>query len=309
MATDRSHQETGIIVRATRIVSLAALLALVLPGVARAQQSCDLSTFKGFYGIVAHGLIVDEPPIPSIFNGPVARVGRAQSDGNGHLTLLQVSSYSGVPSLEPADGTYTVSPDCIITFFINAPPPVAFLVTFQGAIAADGSYLNFSQLDPGGATIRANSRRGPSQCKAEDLKGSYDLEMSGTIMPSASIPLPPPFGTVNVGNDLIAGDFAAAGQVTFEPGKGADLVSGKGTVHGFTNSSFAGRVDAERWSGTYRVHSDCTVDVNYSANAGPAGIIDFQWFGVITDGGRNLRIIQMPLTLGPVYGDAFLSNK
>jgi hypothetical protein len=141
------------------------------------------------------------------------------------------------------------------------------------------------------------------------LKGSYDLDMSGTIMPSAVIPLPPPFGTVVVGNDLIAGDFASAGQVTFEPPSGLDLVNGDpGTVHGFTSSSFAGKVAVETWSGTYQVNSDCTATVNYMVNT-PAGALAFSWWGVLTDGGKDLRIIQMPLTLGPVYGDVIRSNR
>jgi hypothetical protein len=311
MATNRWFFSIGgRVCGATRIVALAGALAVVLPGIAHGAQSCDSSTFKGIYGLIAHGLIVDEPPIPSIFNGPVVRVGRAESDGNGNLTITQFSSYSGVPSLEPVSGTYTVSPDCVITFFVNAPPPVAFLVTFQGAISPDGSFVTFAQIDPGGATIRANSRRAASQCKFEDLKGSYDLEMSGTIMPSAVIPLPPPWGTISVGNDLIAGDFASAGKVTFKPPVGVDLLTGKpGTVLGKTNSSFNGHVAVESWSGTYQVNSDCTVTVNYSANAGPAGMIDFQWWGVLTDGGRDLRVIQMPLTLGPVYGDAYRASK
>jgi hypothetical protein len=259
--------------------------------------------------VVAHGLIVNEPPIPPIFNGPVVRVGRAVSDGNGNLTLTQYSSYSGVPSLEPADGTYTITSDCLITFFINTPPPVAFLVTFKGAISVDGKYVTFAQADPPGATIRATSKRSEAQCGFDDLKGTYDLDMSGTIMPHAVIPLPPPFGTVVVGNDLIAGDFASAGQVTFDPPSGLDLASGQpGNVHGFTSSSFAGRIAVENWSGTYQVNSDCTATVNYTANAGPAGAIDFKWWGVITDGGRDLRIIQFPLTLGPVYGDVIKSN-
>lgn len=286
-------------------LALAALLSVALPRVTQAAPACDLSTFKGVYGIVANGLIVNEPPIPSIFNGPVVRVGRAVSDGNGNLTLTQFSSYSGVPSLEPADGTYTITSDCHITFFINAPPPVAFLVTFKGAISADGSYVTFAQADPAGATIRATSKRSQDQCTFQDLKGTYDLDMNGTIMPSAVIPLPPPFGTVAVGNNLIAGDFSSAGEVTFDPPTGIDLVNGKpGNVHGYTSSSFGGRVVVQTWSGTYQVNHDCTATVNYTASAGPAGPIDFSWWGVITEQGRDFRIIQFPLTLGPVRGDA-----
>ena len=63
------------------IGALAALLAVALPNVAHAAPTCDLSSFKGVYGVVAHGLIINEPPIPPIFNGPVVRVGRAESAG------------------------------------------------------------------------------------------------------------------------------------------------------------------------------------------------------------------------------------
>jgi hypothetical protein len=301
----------GILARTINLLFLAGVLAVALSSLARADggRSCSLSTFKGVYSLEVLGLIINEPSVP--VQGPIGRVGRAESDGNGNIKFtFQLASYSGVPSNEPAVGTYTVTPDCFITFYINAPPPVSFLVTFQGTILANGDYLTFMQINPQGTTVKGNSKRVQNVCTFEDLKGDYNLEMRGTIMPHMVIPLPPPIGTVTIGNDAIAGDYAELGLLTFEPPVGLDRLSGKpGKVTAKTNTSFNGNLDVESWSGTYVVSSNCLVSVNFSRNAGAAGKLDFQWQAVLADQGRDLRIISTPLTLGPMVGDAYFSSK
>jgi hypothetical protein len=58
-----------------------------------------------------------------------------------------------------AVGTYTVTPARVITFIINAPPPVSFPVTFQGEILASGDALTIMQINPEGTTVKVNSKR------------------------------------------------------------------------------------------------------------------------------------------------------
>jgi hypothetical protein len=112
------------------------ILAAALPVLAQAQEgSCGLGTFEGVYSLIVSGQIIHEPSVP-IPPGPVSRAGRAVTDGRGNVTFQQRGSYNGVPSDESATGTYTVGSDCVITFIINAPPPVSFPVTFQGTILA-----------------------------------------------------------------------------------------------------------------------------------------------------------------------------
>jgi hypothetical protein len=286
------------------------MLGLALPAKAQSEggRHCDLSTFKGVYSLEVLGLIINEPTVP--VQGPIGRVGRAVADGDGHISFDQVASYAGIPSVEPAIGTYTVMPDCFITFYINAPPPVSFLVTFQGTILADGEYLTFMQLDPQGTTVGGNSKRVQNVCNWEDLKGQYNLQMAGTIMPHTVIPLPPPIGSIEIGNDAIAGDYLELGVLTFEPPSMLELMMGKpGRVTAKTNTSFNGNLDIQNWTGTYQITRDCKVNVSFSRHAGAAGTLNFQWWAVLADKGHDLRIISMPLTLGPMVGDAYLSSR
>ena len=115
---------------------------------------------------------------------------------------------------------------------------------------------------------------------------------------------------LEIGNDAIQGDYLELGVLTFEPPTGLDLVAGKpGAITGNTTASFNGNIDPETWSGTYTIARDCTVNASFSKHAGAAGVLAFTWWGVLADQGRDLRIIQQPLTLGAMDGDAYLSAK
>jgi hypothetical protein len=289
------------------------ILVAAIPALAQAAgPPCNLRTFNGVYSLLVTGQVINEPSVP-VPPGPVSRVGRAISDGNGNVKFQQRGSYNGVPSDESATGTYTISSDCVATFIINAPPPVSFPVTFQGPILASGDSLTIMQIDPGGTTVKVNSRRVQNSCNFEDLKGTYALDMKGfipkhTIFFLPSPPFPPGLPPLDIGNDAIQGDYLELGVLTFEPPTGNDLVAGKpGILKGATTASFNGNLDRETWSGTYTIDKDCTVNASFSKHAGAAGILNFSWWGVLADQGRDLRIVQQPLTLGAMDGDAYLS--
>ena len=297
------------------LVRAAHFLAAAFPILAQASgPPCNVGTFNGVYSLVVTGQIINEPSVP-IPPGPVSRVGRAVSDGNGNVTFQQLGSYNGVPSDESATGSYTVSSDCVITFIISAPPPVSFPVTFQGPILASGDSLNIMQIDPQGTTIKVNSKRVQNVCTQEDLKGTYMLDLRGfipkhTVLALPSPPFPPGLPPLDIGNDAIQGDYLELGVLTFEPPTGNDRVAGNpGKLTGHTTASFNGNIDAATWSGTYTIGKDCTVSASFSKHAGAAGILDFKWWGVLADQGRDLRIIQLPLTLGAMDGDAYRSSK
>ena len=312
MFPERSHSTLRrMFVRSAHFL----ILAAALPALTQAAgPPCNLGTFKGIYSLLVTGQVINEPSLP-IPPGPASRVGRAVSDGNGNVTFRQLGSYNGIPSDESAVGTYTISSDCIATFIINAPPPVSFPVTFQGPILASGDYLTIMQIVPEGTTVKVNSKRVQNNCTFEDLKGTYALDMKGfipkrTIFSLPSPPFPPGIPPFVIGNDAIQGDYLELGVLTFEPPTGLDLVTGKpGKLRGDTTASFNGNIDRETWSGVYTIDKDCTVNASFSKRAGAAGILDFQWWGVLADQGRDLRIIQQPLTLGAMDGDAYLSSK
>ena len=290
------------------------LLAAALPILAQAGgPPCSLATFNGVYSLVVTGQIINEPSVPTP-PGPVSRVGRAVTDGKGTVAFQQFGSYNGVPSDDSAVGSYTVTPDCIITFIINAPPPVGFPVTFQGTILASGDSLTIMQIDPEGTTIKVNSKRVQNACSVQDLKGTYMLDLEGFI-PSYNVihfpspPFPPGF-QVAVGNDLIHGEYIELGVLTFEPPIGRDLVEGKpGILKGDTKASYNGNIDHQLWTGTYTIDKECRVNASFSKHAGAAGTLAFTWWGVLADQGKDLRIIQQPLTLGAMDGDAYQSRQ
>jgi hypothetical protein len=186
-----SKRSTSKVMRMVTSAAHGALLAVVIPVVAQAGQPCNLATFKGIYSLLVTGQIINEPSVP-VPPGPVSRVGRAVSDGNGSVTFQQRGSYNGVPSDESAVGTYTVTPACVITFIINAPPPVSFPVTFQGDIVASGDFLTIMQINPEGTTVKVNSKRVQNVCSLQDLKGTYMLDLAGFIPAYTLFTLPSP---------------------------------------------------------------------------------------------------------------------
>ena len=288
-----------------------AILSIPFGGLAQAAgPPCNLATYKGVYSLIVTGAIIDEPSVP-VPPGPVSRVGRSVADGFGNVAFEQRGSYYGVPSNENATGTYTVSPNCVITFIINAPPPVSFPVTFQGEILASGDYLTIMQINPEGTTVKVNAKRVQNVCAVEDLKGSYMLDLHGYIPPFTLLHFPPPFPPViPIGNDAIKGEYQELGVLTFDPPRGNDLVAGKpGNLTADTTASYNGAIDHQLWTGTYTIDRECRVTASFSKHAGAAGVLDFTWWGVLADQGRDLRIVQEPLTLGPMDGDAYLSSK
>jgi hypothetical protein len=306
MLSKRSHATvSGAVVRTAHFLVLAAALPVL------AQESgapCNLGTFKGVYSLVVTGQIINEPSVPIPQPAVVSRVGRAVADGNGNITFEQRGSYFGIPSAENAVGTYTVTSDCFITFIINAPPPVSFPVIFEGTTMASGDSLTIMQIDPDGTTVKVNSKRVQNVCAWEDLKGTYMLDLKGAIPPTAT--LPPDFGSLVIGNDAIAGDYQELGVLTFRPPTGTDLAAGNpGTITGKTTTSYHGALDTQSWSGTYTIDKECRVNASFTKHAGAAGNLDFTWWGVLADQGRDLRIVQEPLTLGAVDGDAILSSR
>jgi hypothetical protein len=83
--------------------------AVALSGTTTAQekQSCSNATLHGSYGLHATGVIIDV--------GEFAAVGRFVFDGQGNLTGHLFARVDGNNSESTVTGTYSVSPDCIVT--------------------------------------------------------------------------------------------------------------------------------------------------------------------------------------------------
>src|SRR5215831_12857735 len=94
----------------------AALVVLLLPMGASAQDkhNCSNATLHGSYALHAKGTIIGV--------GDFAAVGRFTFDGKGNLTgqlFVRVAGNNMTPPI--FTGTYSVSPDCIVTDTWGAP--------------------------------------------------------------------------------------------------------------------------------------------------------------------------------------------
>jgi hypothetical protein len=299
-------------VQRIRLLVVAAVTAAALPVLAAA--ACDNRTFQGVYGLQVTGALYSLPGF--LPQTPIARLGRATTDGAGRFHLENIGSYGGVLATEPVDGNYVVNPDCTFTLKLFSPPPVNLWVTFQGTVSEDGSYLNFMQLDPEGTTVKATGKRGYPSCTYEDLTGRYNVEMKGVIVPYTD--LPADFGGVTVGHKYVPGDYAQVGLMTLEAPSEAERASGvAGRMSADTIVSYQGRVKSEKWSGTYVVNPDCTVTARYLASGGVPGDLEIEWWGVLVGGrtfrpsaanseleshDRELRFIVSAPLLGPLTG-------
>ena len=83
-----------------------------------------------------------------------------------------------------------------------------------------------------------------------NLNGVYALNMSGTVISWALAP---------------SGLFSRVGKVTFD---------GNGNFTASVQTSYAGLIEPETFTGTYTVNANCSFTTSYTGTPGPAG-----WFG------------------------------
>lgn len=248
--------------RIWRSVPLALLLcAAALPGYA---ATCSNNDFKGVYSATVTGSFISPPPGVPV--GPTARVGRVQVDGNGVAAITTTLSLGGIILQESYGGTYTIGTDCVAAItlqipFPGAPGPVPF--AFSGVLADGGRAMDLLLLNPKGTDIRIVLRKQRrATCSANDLNGDYSLDLAGTVISWFLTP---------------SGSFARVGKVTFD---------GKSSFTATVNTSYAGTIQPETFSGTY------AMDPNCSFTAGPQATAGWSWFGVLADtvSGANLIV-------------------
>ena len=67
-------------------------LAFCAGSALRAEDHCANRDFRGVYGMSASGDIVLVPPPFAALVGPLVRVGRVESDGNGNVSVRNTAS-------------------------------------------------------------------------------------------------------------------------------------------------------------------------------------------------------------------------
>ena len=255
-------------------------LAFCAGSALRAEDHCANRDFRGVYGMSASGDIVLVPPPFAALVGPLVRVGRVESDGNGNVSVRNTASYNGFIITEPYGGTYAVNSDCSIVFHLIVPlpilasigPPPGNLVTlvpipftFVGVLADKGRDVVNLLVDPPGSTIRVHLSREDhdhDSCTSKEASGGYQLDMSGKIVAQ-----PPNF----------PGSFARVGNLTFD---------GNGGFTGNTTASYGGFVTPEALAGSYSVDALCNISMQYSF-----GGTGYTWQGTLINKSRDADLI------------------
>jgi len=105
-----------------RLLQLTLIVLSVAIGMqAEDSGSCSNATLHGSYGLHATGTIIGV--------GDFAAVGRFTFDGKGKLTGQLFTRVAG-NNMEPPTftGTYSVSPDCIVTYYFGVGSHVSVIV-------------------------------------------------------------------------------------------------------------------------------------------------------------------------------------
>jgi len=129
------------------LVSMSAfVLVLTINAKAQGTTVCSNATLRGGYGLHATGTVNGV--------GDFAAVGRFVFDGNGHLTANLFVRVNGNNVTPPElTGTYSVSPDCIVTDTWGGSIHVSVIVD-QGK-----GYFILNNTEGEGDTISGEGRR------------------------------------------------------------------------------------------------------------------------------------------------------
>jgi len=231
-------------------------------------RTCNNAAFKGVYGALAKG----EFNLPALgpLNGPTTRIGRVQVDGLGNSEISAITSLNGVVLKESYEGHYTINDDCTAKVVLLIPFPGVGFIPFEFAgIVSDGfQQMDIQLVNPQGSTVGLTLRRQADEtnCSNTDLNGGYAVDMRGYT----NLLSPP------------ATSFYRLGRVEFD---------GNGRFTAQTNTSTAGTIEPDNFSGSYAVDRSCIFTMSLGKD---------EWTGLIRDNSTNAVVI----VSGPVMTSA-----
>jgi hypothetical protein len=121
------------------------------PSVWSQDPRCTLKTLKGTYIFALQGYQVQDNQ--SI---PIANAGMETFDGKGAVEGRYTQSVNGEISRATYSGTYTITPECVVTYTIT--DSTGATSQFDEYVSPDGDELTFVQTDPG-FVISGSERR------------------------------------------------------------------------------------------------------------------------------------------------------
>jgi hypothetical protein len=211
----------------------------------RAATTCSNADYRGVYTYFSDGAFKDLPPQAAVLAGPFAQAGILIPDGKGNVTLEANASYNGNIAPLFTEATYSVTPDCKITFTVPLPAPLTGVVTtFSGILSQNNRQTALMLTDPAVGVLPAQQYKQDIRfCGLGDFSGGWQIDMGGSI----------------VSPKERAGLFHRIGRLDAD---------GNG---GFTATSIAdynNKFSAEDFSGTYTVNAKCFVSLSYKSSTG-----------------------------------------
>ena len=244
--------------------------------VVRRPLSCSNARYKGVYSALAKG----EFNLAALgdLNGPTTRIGRVQVDGKGNAEISAITSLNGIVLKESYEGTYAIDADCVAKVVLYIPFPDVGFIPFQfaGIVSDDFRQMDIMLVNPPGSTVGLTLRRQANEtnCSDKDLNGGYAVDLRGYT----NLLRPP------------ATSFYRSGRVVFD---------GNGRFTAQTNTSTAGDIQPDNFSGSYSVDRSCFFTMTYGRE---------EWSGLLKDNSTNAVVLvsgpvmtaERPIVLGVV---------
>jgi hypothetical protein len=204
----------------------------------------------------------------SSLTGRFVQAGTFTSDGEGTAKIQSMASYNG--QILPFDTTasYTVRPDCTLTFTLTLPAPINQPATLEAVLSQNNGQMTAMVTNPGGTTILSTHvKQLINSCGTSDVKGAYVIDLEGASPAIGSNP---------------AGPFRRAGKF---------IADGAGKFTMSTLANYSGQITPETSNGTYTVDSSCHLTLNYSYSAGGASAVDMSFSGDLVGSGYDAMIV------------------
>lgn len=219
-------------------------MVFLLPAALLADITCTNADYNGHYAFSSVGALLQLPPEAAILLGTISQAGRFNPDGNGNATIETYASYNGYETNGLTPGvTYSVSPDCVVTFDLTLPLPLGVPSQFKGILSAKGNQMVLMLTIPSGSVIIGQHIKQDLRfCSYKDFSGAFQIDLTGTIARPANI----------------SGQYRQIGRLVSD---------GDGNFTGSAFTNYNGNVVQESIAGTYKVNSECFVTLQYPSSS------------------------------------------
>jgi hypothetical protein len=215
------------------------LATLFLSTGADAAQTCTTADYKGVYAFFTRGAFVQLPPQAAAIQGPFAQAGTFTADGAGNVVIESTPSFNGFIVPSSSNATYTITPECIVTYSLILPDPIPVPSTFKAMLSGNLRQNSVMITDPPGTVVvGTHAKQDLRFCGVGDFTGVYQIDIGGNIVAPR--------------------ERAAAFQQI-----GRLVADGNGKFKATAFSSYGGRPAEESFEGTYDVSARCFVTLNY----------------------------------------------